>query len=217
MTFQKASATRTELIARKKQLELAAQGRNLLDQKRIVLLKEFLKAVDRVLEQSEKLERRAAVARRALVRAEATVGLEKLKSIGFASRDEMTIKIESANLMGVRVPDIEQKTVSRPVSGRGYSFVGTSVTIDEAAAAFELQVETILQLAESELRLSRLAQEIQKTTRRLNALEHILIPGLEAERDQIQMALDERERTDHFRLKLVKRSLEKKRRTENRG
>jgi V/A-type H+-transporting ATPase subunit D len=211
--FQKVSTTRTELIARKKQLELAAQGRNLLDQKRGVLLKEFLKVVDTVLEQSEKLEKRAAVARRALVRAESTVGPEELRSISFASRDELSIKIESVNLMGVKVPNIEQRTVSRSVSGRGYSFVGTSVTIDEAAAAFELQVEMILQLAESELRLSRLAQEIQQTTRRLNALDHILIPGLEAERDLIQMALDERERADHFRLKLVKRSLERKRST----
>jgi V/A-type H+-transporting ATPase subunit D len=113
--------------------------------------------------------------------------------------------------MGVKVPHIEQKRVARPLMGRGYSIVGTSITIDETAAAFEAQAEAIIQLAESELRLTRLASEIQRTSRRLNALDHLLIPRLESERDFIQMTLDEHERSDHFRLKLVKHSLERKR------
>jgi V/A-type H+-transporting ATPase subunit D len=71
-------------------------------------------------------------------------------------------------------------------------------------------VDAILKLVESELRLTRLAGEIQRTSRRLNALDHLLIPRLEAERDYIQMALSEHERSDHFRLKLVKRNLERK-------
>jgi V/A-type H+-transporting ATPase subunit D len=71
-------------------------------------------------------------------------------------------------------------------------------------------VDAIIKLAESELRLTRLASEIQRTSRRLNALEHLLIPRLEAERDYIQMVLSEHERSDHFRLKLVKRNLERK-------
>ena len=89
--------------------------------------------------------------------------------------------------------------------------MGTSITIDEAASAFESEVDTIIELAESELRLTRLADEIQRTSRRLNALEHVVIPGLEAELEFIKMSLDERERADHFRLKLTKRLLERKR------
>jgi V/A-type H+-transporting ATPase subunit D len=113
--------------------------------------------------------------------------------------------------MGVKVPHIEQKRVSRSLLGRGYSIVGTSTTIDEAAAAFEVQVDAIIRLAESELRLTRLANEIQRTSRRLNALDHLLIPRLEAECDYIQITLSEHERSDHFRLKLVKHILERKR------
>jgi V/A-type H+-transporting ATPase subunit D len=94
--------------------------------------------------------------------------------------------------------------------GRGYSIVGTSTTIDEAAEAYEIQVDAILKLAESELRLTRLASEIQRTSRRLNALDHLLIPRLEVERDFIQMVLLEHARFDHYRLKLVKRGLERK-------
>jgi V/A-type H+-transporting ATPase subunit D len=104
------------------------------------------------------------------------------------------------------VPVIEQKRVTRSALGRGYSITGTSVTIDEAAAAFETEVDSLILLAESELRLTRLAAELQRTSRRVNALEQILIPRLEAERDFIQMALDERERTDHFRFKRIEQA-----------
>ena len=78
-------------------------------------------------------------------------------------------------------------------------------------------MESIIQLAETELRLVRLGDEVRRTSRRLNALDHFLIPRLKAERDFIQMALDERERADHFRLKLVKRSLERKREMDKPG
>jgi V/A-type H+-transporting ATPase subunit D len=81
----------------------------------------------------------------------------------------------------------------------------------KAASAFEFEIDAIIQLAETELRLTRLAIEIQSTSRRLNALEHFLIPRLESEIEFIQVALDERERSDHFRLKLVKRNLSRKR------
>ena len=95
--------------------------------------------------------------------------------------------------------------------GRGYSVVGASIMIDEAASAFEVEVESIINLAESELCLTRLANEIERTSRRLNALDHLVIPRLEAERDFIRLALDERERSDLFRLKRVKGVLERRR------
>jgi V/A-type H+-transporting ATPase subunit D len=112
--------------------------------------------------------------------------------------------------MAVKLPRIEQKRVSRSSVDRGYAIVGTSTTIDEAAEAFENEVNEILVLAESELRLTRLADEIQRTSRRLNALDHLLIPRLREELAYIQDTLDEHERSDHFRLKLVKRILERK-------
>ncbi len=205
------SATRMELLSRKAQIALARQGRDLLEQKRTALMKEFLRTADTVMEHSEVLIQMADKARQAIARAEAAVGSEAVRSAALAARAELPLQMTTTNVMGVKVPHIEQKRVSRTALGRGYSVVGTSITIDEAAAAFEMQVDAIIQLAESELRLTRLASEIQRTTRRLNALDHLLIPELEAERDFIQLALDERERTDHFRFKLVKRILERKR------
>lgn len=205
------SCTRMELLARKAQLELAKQGRDLLEQKRTALMKEFLHIAVAVMEGSDALQQAAAEARQALAKADATAGTQAVHSAALASRAELSLDVSNVNVMGVKVPQIEQKHVRRSRLGRGYSIIGTSITIDEAAAAFETEVETILQLAESELRLTRLASEIQRTSRRLNALDHMLIPRLEAERDFIQATLDEHERSDHYRLKLVKRNLERKR------
>jgi len=205
------SVTRMELLARKAQIALASQGRDLLEQKRTALLKEFLRTADTALERSDALQLTAANARQALARAESMAGTESVRSAALASRSAFRLDVTTVSVMGVRVPHIGQKQVSRSMLERGYSIVGESTTIDEAASAFETEVEAILQLAEIELRLTRLGDEIQRTSRRLNALDHFVIPRLKAEQDFIQMALDERERADHFRLKLVKRSLERKR------
>jgi len=200
-----------QLLALKGQISLARQGRDLLEQKRTALLKEFMRMADTTIEHADILAAAAATARQALARAEAMAGHEAVSSIALASRTELPIEITSSNLMGVKVPKITSKRLSRPLLGRGYSISGTSTTIDEAASAFENEVEAILELAEMELHLGRLAAEIQRTYRRLNALDHFLIPRLEKERDIIQTALDERERADHFRMKLVKRVLERRR------
>jgi V/A-type H+/Na+-transporting ATPase subunit D len=205
------SVTRMELLARKAQIALASQGRDLLEQKRTALMKEFMRTADTALERSDALQVSAAQASQTLARAEAMAGTESVRSAALASRGGFSLEVTTASVMGVRVPHIEQRSASRSFLERGYSIVGTSISIDETASAFEREVEAIIQLAETELRLARLGDEIQRTSRRLNALDHFLIPRLKAERDFIQMALDERERADHFRLKLVKRSLERKR------
>jgi V/A-type H+-transporting ATPase subunit D len=208
--MKKTAVTRMELLAHKAQIALARQGRELLEQKRNALMKEFLRIADTVIEHSDALQHAADEARQALARAEAIAGTEAVRSAALASRAELPLQVTTASVMGVRVPHIEQKSVTRSVLGRNYSVVGTSITVDEAASAFEAEVESIIQLAESELRLTRLATEIQSTSRRLNALDHLLIPRLVAEQNLIQMALDERERYDHFRFKLTKRVLERK-------
>lgn len=205
------SATRMELLAKKAQLALAEQGQDLLEQKRLALLRELMSVVDRVVAGREQLQAAALAARRALARAEAFAGGEALRSAALAARADLPIQVQTANVMGVTVPTIERKRVARSPLGRGYALAGTPVTIDEAAGAFEAEVNQLLELAESELRLTRLAAEIQRTSRRANALEYVLIPRLAAERDAIRMALDERERADHFRLKRVKQVLERRR------
>jgi V/A-type H+-transporting ATPase subunit D len=205
------SCTRMELLARNAQIALAQQGRDLLEQKRAALLEELLRTADIAIERSDVLRQVAEDARQALARAEAMVGTEAVRSAALASRGELPLEVSTTRVMGVKVPHIEQKHISRSMLARGYSIAASSITIDEVASAFETEVDTIIHLAEIELRLVRLAAEVQRTSRRLNALDHLLIPRLEAERDFIQMALDERERSDHFRFKLMKRILERRR------
>lgn len=210
--MHKVSTTRAELLARSDQLLLAKQGHDLLEQKRTVLMKEFIRVVNNVMQHSEELQQVAVKASHALARAEAVAGVEEVRSAALAARGELTLSITMTNVMGVKIPHIEQRAAARSILERGYAISGTSVSIDEAASAFEEEVEAILQLSESELRLARLSREIQSTSRRLNALEHFLIPQLESECKFIQNALDERERSDHFRMKLIKRALQGKER-----
>ena len=214
--MKKISITRMELLARRAQLELAGQARELLEKKRRALMQELLTEADIVMERSDLLQQAATEARKALARAEAIAGPEAVRSAALVTRSRLSLEVTTANVMGVNVPHIEQKSVAHSTLGRGYSVTGTSTTIDEVASAFEVEVDAIIQLAQSELRLTRLADEIQRTSRRLNALDYLMIPRLETERDHIKIALDERERSERFRLKLAKRLLERKRSGSNR-
>lgn len=207
----KIPTTRMELLARRSLLELAWQGYDLLERKRAALMQEMMQAVDTVMADADALQSAADSARFALARAELIAGTEAIRSAALITRQELSLQVESVNVMGVKVPRIEQRHVSRSMLARGYAITGTSLTVDETATAFEAEIDAIINMAESELRLRRLITEIQRTLRRINALEHLLIPRLKAERNYIQTVLDERERSDHFRLKMAKRLREQKR------
>jgi V/A-type H+-transporting ATPase subunit D len=112
--------------------------------------------------------------------------------------------------MGIAVPVIEKKRVSKSVLERGYSIIGVSGRIDEAAEKFEMELDLIIELSETETSLKRLGGEIQITRRRVNALEQIMIPELKKQAKYIKNAIDEREREDLFRLKKVKKIIERK-------
>lgn len=200
-----------DLLARKQQIDLAEQGLDLLQQKRAALMRELMQVADRVMADVDELAEAAREARLALAWAESMAGTAAVRSAALANRSELPLTVETTNIMGVQVPVIEQKQLAHSVLGRGYALAGTSVTIDEAASAYEFLVERLLELAESQLRLQRLADEVQQTSRRTNALEHVTLPRLKRERDYIERTLDERERAEHFRLKRVKRAREKSR------
>lgn len=207
LSTEQVTPTRMELLARRTQIELAVQGRDLLKEKRNALMKELQKVADVVLLGSDALEHAAAESRRALNLAEALDGPEAVRSAALAASGEIFVETGGATIMGVPVPEIAYHPVGRPPTARGYSLAGTSARIDAVAESFEQQLALLLDLAISELRLRRLAEEVGKTTRRVNALEHVLLPRLQQQRDYIQMMLEEREREDHFRLKRVKARL----------
>jgi V/A-type H+-transporting ATPase subunit D len=207
--MEQVKATRAELLAKKKQIALARQGRDLLQEKRNALLKEFMRTAEQVVRESDELERSVGKSALMLAMAEALDSPEAVRSAAFAARGQVRLEITGANIMGVSVPLIEQKSVARSSLDRGYSLASVSSRIEAVAEAFENQLDLIVELAASELRLRRLAEEIGHTTRRVNALDNLLIPRLEAQREYIQLALEERERENLFRLKRVKLKLER--------
>lgn len=198
---EQVTATRSELLARRAQIALALQGRDVLEEKRNQLMEEFRKVADVVLSGSEELDRAAAFARRHLAQAEATAGAEAVRSAALATRTAIPLTASITSVIGVRIAAIEHGPVGLARTARGYSLQGTSAAIDAAAAQYETLLSMVLDLATHELRLRRLVDEIGKTTRRVNALEAVVIPRLQREKRAIQAVLEERERQDRFRLK----------------
>jgi V/A-type H+-transporting ATPase subunit D len=199
-----------ELIKKRAQIKLAEQGRDLLREKMDALIQEFFHIMVSVSKSREELEIAAVAAQRSLCVAEAVDDLVALKSASFATKRALTLDIRGKNIMGVPVPLVERKTVSKSVLERGYSMIGTSGRIDEAAERYETELDLIIGLAETETSLRRLGDEIQNNRRRVNALEQVLIPELKRQAKYIKITIGEREREDLYRLKKVKKILEQK-------
>ena len=208
--MEQVNPTRMELIKKNAQIKLAEQGRDLLREKMDALIQEFFHIMDSVSKSRVELESVAASAQHSLLTALAVDDSVTLKSASFATRKGLFIDIKGKNIMGVPVPVLEKKRVSKSVLERGYSIIGVSGRIDEAAEKFELELDLIIELAETETSLKRLGGEIQITRRRVNALEQIMIPELKKQKKYIKNAIDEREREDLFRLKKVKKIIERK-------
>jgi V/A-type H+-transporting ATPase subunit D len=200
-----------ELIKLRSQIKLAEQGRDLLREKMDALIQEFFHIMVSVSKSREELEVAAEGAQRSLCVAEAVDDLVALKSASFATKRALTVDIRGKNIMGVPVPLVERKTVTQSVLERGYSMIGTSGRIDEAAERYEAEIDLIIRLAETETSLRRLGDEIQMNRRRVNALEQVLIPALKRQAKFVKIAIEEREREDLYRLKKVKSILERRR------
>jgi len=203
--------TRMEHIKLRSQIKLAEQGRDLLREKMDALIQEFFHIMVSVSKSREELEVAAEGAQRSLCVAEAVDDLVALKSASFATKRALTVDIRGKNIMGVPVPLVERKTVTQSVLERGYSMIGTSGRIDEAAERYEAEIDLIIGLAETETSLRRLGDEIQMNRRRVNALEQVLIPELKRQAKFVKIAIEEREREDLYRLKKVKSILERRR------
>ncbi len=208
--MEQVNPTRMELIKKNAQIKLAEQGRDLLREKMDALIQEFFHIMDSVSRSREELDVAAAGAQHALLVSVAFDDSVALKSASFATKKGLYVDIKGKNIMGVPVPVIEKKRISKSVFERGYSIIGVSGRIDEVAEKFEAELDLIMGLAETETSLKRLGSEIQMTRRRVNALEQVLIPELKKQAKYIEITIDEREREDLYRLKKVKKIIERK-------
>ncbi|HTY53426.1 MAG TPA: V-type ATP synthase subunit D [Methanomicrobiales archaeon] len=205
------SPTRMELIRMRAQIRLAQAGRDLLREKMDALIREFFRTMESVSRSRGDLEAITDAARHSLTIALAVDDPVAVRSASFAAKRGIFLDIRGKNIMGVPVPVIEKKRVARSVLERGYGITGVSGRIDEVAERYEQALDLVILLAETETALQRLGGEIRMTRRRVNALEQVVIPGLERQARSIEGTIEEREREDLFRLKRVKRKIDRKR------
>ncbi len=201
-----------ELLQKKKQIQLASQGADLLKKKRDALLIEFMSIMDIALQTSEELQRAAKEAAYAVAIARAVDGTVALKAAGLAVEKRPFVDITGSYVMGIPIPEVKKVSVKRSVLAREWSMIGVSSRIDETAEKVEQEIDAIIEVAAIETKLKRLGAEIQKTRRRVNALDYIVIPKLLDQKKFIAQALEERAREDTFRLKKVKKAIERKKR-----
>ena len=205
--------TRMELILTKDRIKLASKGHKLLKQKRDALILEFFKILKKSQDLRGQLALKLAHGYKSLALAETYHNMQELTKVSLDLRKEIDIDIEVRNVMGVKIPNITtQMETKHFLSLPTYSVAATSAKIDSAVDDFNEILAMVIKLAETETAMKRLIIEIEKTKRRVNALEFVLIPRLQEQQKMISFRLDEMERDSFVSLKSIKRKLEKEKR-----
>ncbi|WP_400224592.1 V-type ATP synthase subunit D [Methanobrevibacter smithii] len=202
--------TRMELLSLKNRTKLAVKGHGLLKEKRDALIKEFFDILDRVKGVREAAERSLKEANESLLEAQIAMGDLAVRKASLSVKESIDVDIKSRSVMGVSVPVTNVKMEERSIIDRGYSFSDTTIQLDEAAKKFEESIKFLIELGEVEKTIFLLAEEIEATKRRVNALEHIMIPRFENTEKYIDMRLQEMERENFVRLKMIRSTIEKK-------
>lgn len=196
--------TRAVLIALKRRMKTAKTGHSLLKMKRDGLMIEFFEVLNKAKTVRKELVESLLKAEQRLNMAKATEGTVAINSVAYSLQKEPSIQLESRNIMGVVVPKIAAESVQKKMYERGYGIIGTSAAIDEAAEAYETLLDKVILAAEVETALIRLVEDIDSTKRRVNALEFKVIPDIKDTIKFISMALEEMERDNVVKLKMLK-------------
>ncbi len=193
--------TRTNLLQMRQELQFAREGYEILDQKREVLAKELVRLANDAESLQEQMEPLITSAYRALKQARLMMGQEHVEWAALAVNKTVDVQLKFRGVMGVTLPLIEASGEPPELS---YSPGDTTATLDEASALFRDVMSRIPELSRLLTSVWRLAVELRKTQRRVNALQYIFIPDYVETITFIQSSLEEREREEVFRLKLLK-------------
>jgi V/A-type H+-transporting ATPase subunit D len=209
MARYEVAPTRTNLLNLKGDLEFADEGYQLLEQKREILVVELKRFTARAIEAQKRVDEELEKAYGALREAELANGLSGVTSSARAVNVEADIRLKMRRVMGLAIPSARLEiTDTLPYFGPQ----ATSAWTDEAVVRFKNALAAIGQLAEARISVIRLAREIQKTIRRVNALEKIFIPDYEETIKYVMDSLEEADRESFFITKLVRGRLEERRR-----
>jgi V/A-type H+-transporting ATPase subunit D len=199
---QQVNATRMELLKQKKRLAMARRGHKLLKQKRDELMHRFLQLVEETRGLRERVEEKLAAGFRSFLLARAEMSKEAMEeSLMTGASRNGALQTEMEPVMSVWVPRF---VLSDTQDIYSYGFAATSAELDTALTLFKETLPDMIKLAEIEKSLELLAEEIETTRRRVNALERVLIPQLEENIKKISMALDEMERSTRASLMRIK-------------
>ncbi|MDD5340463.1 MAG: V-type ATP synthase subunit D [Candidatus ainarchaeum sp.] len=213
---QDVNPTRMELIKTKERITLAVKGHKLLKQKRDALILEFFKILKKAQDLRGQLAVKVAQGYHSLALAETYHNIQELSKVSLDLHKDIDADIEVRNVMGVKIPSITAEVESRHfLSLPSYSVAATSAKIDAAVEDFNEILQMTMKLAETETAMKRLILEIEKTKRRVNALEFVLLPRLEDQKKLISFRLEEMERDSFVSLKTIKRKLEKQKKEAN--
>lgn len=193
--------TKGNLISTKKSLQLSKVGFELLDRKRNILIREMMMLIDRANEIQSKIDSAFADAYSALQRANITLGF--CDEVSLSTPIDNSITLDYRSVMGVEIPIL--KIDNNEKNELHYGMQSTSSALDEASVKFLYVKKLTVELAEIENSVYRLADSIKKTQKRANALKNIMIPKFEESVKYITDALEEKEREEFSRLKVIKR------------
>ncbi len=198
--------TRSNLIRIKKELQFAKEGYEILDRKREVLTTELVRVAHEAEVLQQEVWKLLGPAYAALQKARLTLGSDQLEWAALAAGKTVDVHLKVRGIMGVAIPVIESSGEPQQLL---FSPGGTNASLDEANATFREVLIRIPQLSMLVTTVWRLAGELRKTQRRVNALQHIFIPNYEETVAFIVSSLEEREREEIFRLKWLKTKLSK--------
>lgn len=193
--------TKGNLMLAKNSLALANQGYDLMDKKRNILIRELMELTEKAQDIQKEIDATFRNAYAALQKANIEMGIMNVENISYTVPEETGIRIKYRSIMGTEIPLVEapQKN-TRPT----YDFYHSTIALDEAVYNFSRVKELTIKLATIETSAYRLAASIIKTRKRANALQNITIPRYTALVKTIQTALEEKEREDFTRLKVIK-------------
>ena len=195
--------TKGNLILAKNSLALANQGYELMDKKRNILIRELMDLIDQAKDIQTQIDVTFRAAYAALQKANMEIGIAFVQQIACTVPIENSIRIKTRSIMGTEIPLVQHEETPMSLT---YAYYSTKESLDEARARFEKVKELTIKLSMVENSAYRLANNIKKTQKRANALKNITIPMYDTLTKNISNALEEKEREEFTRLKVIKRN-----------
>ena len=204
MAARDVTPTRSVLLDLKRRIKLSQSGHKILKMKRDGLILEFFEIMEKARQMRVGVASDFQLAMKKITIAKVVDGELAVKSAAYALKSHPEVDLSSKSIMGLMVPRVEANNIHTTLLQKGYGVIETSAYIEDAAAAFEKLLITLIRAAEIETAMKKLLDEIEKTKRRVNALEFKIIPEFKEAERFVKFRLEEMSREETTRLKHLK-------------